>query len=307
MKKLILSLLMLCCVLTTVTAQESSATKETLIVDYLTIPKGIKPGYRALVDGIRANVIAEIIKTNKVNVIDVATEAFFQDQMDAAASEDALNSAFSGEEVREAASKQFGAKYALQGNISHMNGVRGKLEDGTIYYTGELSISFKVINLVDGTLVHADDYKFSGITAQTSSTPENAVNKTSDYAIVKIPNFIRTAFPTTGKILDVVEVKKGEAKSVYIDLGENVGIKKGDKFDVFQVKKLGERTTQTEVGSLSVTEVAGVDVSVCKVSKCGALVVQSLQEGSGVVLVLKSAKKSEFGATMGAFGKGLLK
>ncbi len=291
----------------TISAQESSDTKETMIIDYITVPKGIKPGYRALVNGIRANAIAEIIKTNKVNVIDVATESFFKEQQAAASSEDALNSAFAGEEVRVAASKQFGAKYALQGSVSHMNGVRNRLDDGTIYYSGELSISFKVINLVDGTLVHADDYKFSGITAQTSDTPENAVNKTADYAIVKIPNFIREAFPTTGKIIDVEEVKKGVAKSVYIDLGENVGVKKGDKFDVFQIKKLGSRTVQTEVGSLSVSEVAGEDVSVCKVSKCGELIMESLEDGSGVVLFIKSAKKSEFGATMGAFGKGLLK
>lgn len=303
-KSLLLLTMLVFCVLGSA-AQESSTTKKVLIVDNFTMPMIKKQEYRAVVTGLRDRIIGEITKTKKVEIIDVATNAFFQSQREKAGSDEALDSALSSE-AREAASKEFGAEFGLQGHVSHMAGVRKKLDNGSVYYAGEITVTLKVINLIDGTVVHSEDYSYAGMTAKTGDTDVAAITNTGNYLLAFVPKFVGKAFPTNGKIIDIAASKKGVATDVYIDLGENVGVKVKDKFKVYQVSIVAGRDVKTDIGSLTVSEVGGADISTCKVSKCGAQISESFANPDKVKLIIESVAKSAAGGVFKEMGKGLI-
>lgn len=318
MKKLILSIFAVAVCATSLFAQETTTKKETVIIDVFTMKQmtdtswssrqnNANATYRSIVNGIREKVIAAMVKTQRINVIDVTTNSFFQQAASGAASEEALNSMLSGNDVRQAASKEFEAKYAVQAHVTHIGATRNRTDDGKIYYNGEVSVAMKIINLEDGTIAHSKDYAYSGLTAQTGDTEVTAINNTVEYLAVAVPRFIDTAFPVVGQILDILEEKKGEAKTVYINLGSAAGIKEKDKFDVFQVKTIAGKEMRTEIGDLTVSEVGGEDISTCKVSKCGALICQSVANPDKVKILIISRPKSAAAAGMAAFGKSLVK
>ncbi|MFI3287412.1 MAG: hypothetical protein R3Y61_02950 [Rikenellaceae bacterium] len=308
MKKILTLVLAFVCIFTA-NAQETTTSKEVLIVDNFTLPGAANSAYRAVVEGIRNKVIAAIVKSQRVEVIDAATESFFAEIQAASSSELALVSVLNGADLRESAFKKFGAKYGLTGHVSTMSAVKGKTDDGSIYFSGQISISLKVLNLEDGTIVHSKDYAYSGITGAIGDTETAAVNNTAEYLVAAMPKFIDNSFKVSGKIIAVQTEKKGVAKTVLIDLGSAAGVKAKDKFNVYKIETVAGREMKTEVGSLQVTEVGGVDISTAKVSgkECGPLVYKFINEPGSVELVLESTAKSGFGAGLAAFGKGLIK
>ncbi len=308
MKKLLTLIMALACIIS-VNAQETTTSKEVLIVDNFTMPSRANSVYCSVVEGIRNKIIVAIIESKRVEVIDASSEAFFAEMQSEVSSEAALMSVIEGAELREIAQKKFGAKYGLTGHIGHMQGVRNRLDNGTIYYNGEMSITLKVINLEDGTVVHSKDYVYSGITGANGSSETAAVTNTSEYLMAAMPQFIDKAFKVNGKIIAIQVEKRGKAKEVIIDLGSAAGVKEKDKFKVFQVKIVAGHEMRTEVGKLQILEVGGSDISIAKVSgrDCDELIYQYINEPGSVELVLESTSKSGFGAGLSAFGKTLLK
>lgn len=307
MKK-ILTLVFALAFIFTASAQETTSSKEVLIVDNFTFPGGATSTFRAVVGGVREKVIAAIIKSQRVEVIDAASEKFVSQMQEDAMSEEALESVLSGVELRENVSKRFGAKYGLIGHVSHIRGVRERTDYGDVYYTGEMSITLKVINLEDGTVLHSKDYDYAGITGATGSTEVAAVTNTAEYLVAAMPKFIDTSFKVLGQILAIQKEKKGVAKVILVDLGSGAGVKEKDKFKVFKVDYIQGREMRSEVGSIQITEVGGVDISTAKVigKDCGELIYKSLNEPGSVNLVLESKAKSGFGEGLAAFGRTLV-
>ncbi|MFR9547141.1 MAG: hypothetical protein SNJ29_16435, partial [Rikenellaceae bacterium] len=173
---------------TAVMAQEPAA-KQTVIVDVFSVKESInakpqkitpdtdrsvahrimaeekaKATYRSTVEGIRNKVIAAMNKTQRINVIDVKTESFFNQAAKDSSSEEALVSALDGADIRQSASKKYEAKFAITAHVNDIRAVRKTTDEGTVYYTGEISMSMKVINLEDGTVAHSKDFNYAGLT-----------------------------------------------------------------------------------------------------------------------------------------------
>ena len=53
-----------------------------------------------------------------------------------------------------------------------------------------------------------------------------------------VKSFIEEAFPIMGTILDKAEEKKDEIKSVYISVGSDAGVVKGNKFSICVERKI---------------------------------------------------------------------
>lgn len=186
--------------------------------------------------------------------------------------------------------------------------MRGTTESGSVYYSGQLSITLKLINLEDGTVAYSHDYSYSGITAATGSTESAAITNTSEYLVAAMPRFIDHSFKVSGTILAIQSEKKGVANSVLIDLGSAAGVKEKNKFKVFAVEIVQGREMRSEVGALSVIEVGGVDISTAKVigKDCGALIYKSFNEPGSVTLVLESVARSGVADGLEGFGRTLL-
>ncbi len=306
MKKILFFFAVVAMCATSVQAQEAPAKKQTVIVDVFTVKAGANATYRSVVTGLRDKVISAMNKTQRINVIDVTTDSFFQQAAEDASSEAALNSMLSGNDIRQSASKNFEAKYAVLANVTNINATREKAEDGHTYFNGAIAISMKVINLEDGTVVHSKDYNYAGITGQIGDTEVAAVNNTANYLVAAVPRFIDTAFPITGQIIDILSEKKGAATEVYVNLGTAAGVKKKDKFEVYQIKTIAGNEMKTEIGDLTVTEVGGDAISTCKVSKCGEAISQSISDPDKVKIVIISRPKSNIGGAIGGFAKGMV-
>ncbi len=288
-------------------AQETTTTKQTVLVDVFAVKSSANATYRSVAKGIRDKVIAAMQKTQRVNVIDVTTESFFDKAAASATSEDALLASDAGAEIRKAASKKFEAKYAVTANIADIKAVRKKTDDGKTYFAGEISMTMKVINLEDGTVAHTKSFTYAGLTAQTGSTDVAAVNNTANYLIAAVPRFIDTAFPVVGRVLDIIAHKKEVATDVYVNIGSAAGVKPKDKFNVYQIKTVAGKEMRTEIGDLTIVEVGGEDISTCKVSKdCGAAIFQSIANPDKVKIVIVSRPKSNVGGALGGFAKGLV-
>ncbi|MFI3288058.1 MAG: hypothetical protein R3Y61_06245 [Rikenellaceae bacterium] len=307
MKKILTLIFAFACILTA-SAQETTTSKEVLIVDNFTLPSSSNSTFRSIVEDIRNKVIAAIVKSQRVEVIDASTDAFISKMQEDATSELALESVFNGAELRETAYKKFGAKYGLTGHVAKMRGIRERTEDGSVYYTGEMSISLKVINLVDGTIVHSRDYAYAGITGAIGNTETAAVTNTAEYLVAAMPKFIDNSFKVNGRILAIQTEKKGVAKTVLLDLGSAAGVKAKDKLKVYKVEIIQGRENRSEIGTIQVTEVGGVDISTAKVSakSCGTIIYEYINNPGSYELVLESTTKSGFGATLSAIGRTLV-
>ena len=99
------------------------------------------------------------------------------------------------------------------------------------------------------------------------STPQDATLTSIKKVDGDIAKFINNAFPVSGTIFgEDFEVKGDKLKSCWIDLGTMHGIKKGDRFKIYEVVTRVGRKVENEIGTLKVEE-ASEDVSKCKITK----------------------------------------
>ena len=105
---------------------------------------------------------------------------------------------------------------------------------------------------------------------------------------LNMERFVDEVFKLEGKIEEIAESKKDEAKKVYINLGELRGIQKGQKFDVFVAREVAGRKTRKLIGELQVDAVEADDLSLASVKKGGKDIMAAI--GEGKVLTVESKK-----------------
>ena len=90
-----------------------------------------------------------------------------------------------------------------------------------------------------------------------------------------------------GSVIEIAEAKKDEAKKVYIDLGSDLGITKGQKFDVREEREIAGRKINKVIGELKVESVEAGDISLCKVTKNGKAIQAAFNEGKTLSIITK--------------------
>ncbi|MCC8113065.1 MAG: hypothetical protein LIP03_03550 [Bacteroidales bacterium] len=88
-------------------------------------------------------------------------------------------------------------------------------------------------------------------------------------------------------MLELDEVKKDEAKKLYIGVGELLGVKKDVTFDVCVIREVAGRPSRKVIGEIKVTEVAGDDISLCEVKKGGKEIYAAVNGDQKVVAIVK--------------------
>lgn len=198
-----------------------------------------------------------------------------------------------------------GAQYIAQGQLQQVtahpkNDPKGKF----MGYSGTVEFQVRIIDVATGEITATKDVKGSteagnvfgvSLVDLVESSPSKAAYKALNEAEDAIGKWLKTAFPVTGDLFEVLKTKKKEgATTVSITCGKDLGVKKGDFFRVYEEKdveingKIVKKTT--DVGKLVVkkTEEDGV-FSTCDVEKGGKSIDEKVK--AGIKLKVVSVKK----------------
>ena len=289
MKKLFMSIIGLCLVVS------AFAQKPVVVVDYFTTTSAKQSGVSAL----RNHVIAGITETNRVNLIDVESEASLTLEANRRSSDLALGD----QTARMGKMRKLGANYILTGVVSSVSAEKQTIK-GVSFYTGNVVYSLKVVNAEDGTLIGAESYTYSGAAGGVANSSESAISTTLEKAKRDMETFVSKYFKTEGVILEMGQMKNGKAKDCYISLGASSGIEKGQKFEVYEVKTIAGREARSEIGMLVVEEVVADDLAHCKFSSGAKAIVEAFKAGHELRVVSKA--KSDALRKAGNFIGGIL-
>lgn len=262
------------------------AQKSVVIIDYFTNTASVDKSDASM---LRSKVIDGINAINRVNLIDVESEATLALEASRRNSEMALED----KTARAGVMKTLGANYAIYGSVSKMD-ADYKTSDSGSYYVGNIAYSLTVINLENGTVLGTKSFTYTGLTGNTGSSRNEAVVSTLNRVKQSMDNFVNEYFKLSGTIVEMKEAnKKGDqAKSVYISLGSDSGMAKGQLLEVFEVKMIAGKEAEINVGNLKVDEVVACDLSDCSVTKGGKEIMTAFKAGSE--LRIKTRKDSGF-------------
>lgn len=262
------------------------AQKSVVIIDYFTNTASVDKSDASM---LRSKVIDGINAINRVNLIDVESEATLALEASRRNSEMALED----KTARAGVMKTLGANYAIYGSVSKMD-ADYKTSDSGSYYVGNIAYSLTVINLENGTVLGTKSFTYTGLTGNTGSSRNEAVVSTLNRVKQSMDNFVNEYFKLSGTIVEMKEAnKKGDqAKSVYISLGSDSGMAKGQLLEVFEVKMIAGKEAEINVGNLKVDEVVAGDLSDCTVTKGGKEIMTAFKAGNE--LRIKTRKDSGF-------------
>ena len=262
------------------------AQKSVVIIDYFTNTASVDKSDASM---LRSKVIDGINAINRVNLIDVESEATLALEASRRNSEMALED----KTARAGVMKTLGANYAIYGSVSKMD-ADYKTSDSGSYYVGNIAYSLTVINLENGTVLGTKSFTYTGLTGNTGSSRNEAVVSTLNRVKQSMDNFVNEYFKLSGTIVEMKEAnKKGDqAKSVYISLGSDSGMAKGQLLEVFEVKMIAGKEAEINVGNLKVDEVVAGDLSDCSVTKGGKEIMTAFKAGNE--LRIKTRKDSGF-------------
>lgn len=185
-----------------------------------------------------------------------------------------------------------GCDYYIDGDISNITTTdklitpTDKAKKAFTGYKAQIRVTVNLKVATDGSVY--DSYTFN-ITEYSSSqwfdTKETAVNKALEELTSNVRSYYKHLFPIYAKVEEIGEAKKDKLKELYIDLGSNFGVVKGDEFNVYTITTIGTKQARSEIGRVKVTEVMGEDISRCKVNKGSDKVKAALDQGAQLQLV----------------------
>lgn len=134
-----------------------------------------------------------------------------------------------------------------------------------------------------GEIVWNTDLSKEDYTISSYSDPMESVLKSIASSITqKLSSLYPSSAPRTsiyGSVLSLSEAKKDKAQSVQINLGTSNEVRKGDTFTVYESINISNTSGATAIGTLTVEEVQGATLSLCKVKKGNREILSALQAG----------------------------
>ncbi len=115
----------------------------------------------------------------------------------------------------------------------------------------------------------------------------DAVNAALNRVEKGLKKFVDEHFYLSGTVVELAETKNNDAKKLYIDLGSEKGIIKGQRLDVNVEKTIKDKTIHLPIGEIEVESVVGDGVSLCKVRKGGKEIFAAINEGRNLTVITK--------------------
>ena len=264
MKKVILSafVAMFCA-----TGFAQDVTKEVVNVEGFTYNNDFTASEVATV---RRNVVSSLQNTKRIIVVDLTQQASVANEAKKRQNATRMND---NHEVKDIV--ELNANFILKGALNSINTVSktGKdLISGNSYTYWESKLSYTIV-LIDPA---------TGATAST-----NIEGSASN-----MKKFIEDCFPVKGTIVAIADGDSKKAKTVYINLGNDAGMTKGQKLAVYQVIDIAGEKSEKEIGTLTVQESMSATRSLCKVDKGGDIIVKAM--ATNAELTIKTRAKRGF-------------
>lgn len=240
------------------------------------------------VEAVRKNVIASLLATKRITVVDLEDEASIKAELERRHHEMAMADM---REVKDII--RLNADFILKGNLNSLNttqktekNYKGELQT---YYQAQLSYTITLIDPATGATQNTYSYSFSAKSNDGANAARTAVINGSSANMKK---FIEEAFPVRGTIVQVADLdsKKNVAKTVYINLGNDQGIGKGQKFVVYAVVDIAGEKSEKEIGTLTAVEVMSGTRTLCKVNNGGDEIAKNL--ASNAEMTIKSRART---------------
>lgn len=255
--------------------------KEIVYVENFSYSNKIGSSY---VESLRNKIIEGLVKTDRIIVKDVNSEASLQREKTKH-----TENAADVDEATLIQMKNLHAKYLIQGHITTLEALKSTDKEGKTTYHGSIVFALKVVDVQKGTLVGSESYTYAGsgtglFATGAGDTPDQAIDKTMSSVETDMKKFIDEYFPLEGTILEVAAEKKGKVTEVYIDLGKDHGMQKGQGFNVFTEREIAGRTSLKKIGDIKIESVEGDDISLCKVGKGGEEIKAAVGEGQKIVV-----------------------
>ena len=240
---------------------------------------------------VRNNVIQSLQATKRIIVVDLAQQGVVQTEAERRKSEAAMN-----DEHEVADITQLNANYILKGmlnsvNTEHKTGKNLFTGDPYSYYETALNYTIQLIDPATGATNSSYSYTATGKDDNSQQASRSAAITGSSTNMKK---FIEEAFPVKGTIVQVADGDSKKAKTVYINLGNDQGIQKGQKFVVYAVIDIAGEKSEKEIGTLTAVEVMSATRTMCKVNNGGDVIAMNLASNTEMTIKTR-AKKGLFG------------
>lgn len=236
---------------------------------------------------LRNHVITGIHETGNVNLIDVEAESTLAMEAVRRSSELSL----ADQTARIGAMKTLGADYVITGTAAKL-GADKRSKD---YYTGNVVFTLKVVNTEDGTIVGAETYQYSDVSAGSASSADGALYETLRSVKNAMHAFVSKYFRLKGAIVELDEMKNGKLKTCYVSLGSSSGLKEGDELIVHEVKKIAGIEGREAVGKLKVEAIVADGLSRCRIAAGADDILTAFQAGHELSIEGKEKKAKKTG------------
>lgn len=237
---------------------------------------------------LRNNVISGIQRSGRVEVVDISNEDALKAEQARREREEAMGDAGRVEDMTALMSNAI-----LKGTVDNLTVTRKQRKnyDGKIvtYYEAVVSYSLSIINASNGTLVESKTFKSSadGDTEQLAATACLEVKQKP------LERFINNAYKADGKILQTEDDGK-KAKKVYVSLGSNDGVKKGQKLEVYKEIDIAGEISRKLIGEITIEEVMSASRCLCKVNKGGDVILVEFNKDTKMPVTTKEEKAGFF-------------
>lgn len=238
------------------------------------------------VTNLRNNVIEGLLKTGRVQVIDIKT----------------MQNLPEAKEERLSKIREYGADVVVKGHYNSLD-CKAKTKDGKTKYETTSDFTLTLESTETGAIIGTQNFNNTWYSGETA---EESITSALKEAIDDMRKFVDQNFKMEAiiKALDKVDPKKG-AKTVYISVGSDAGVQVGggidamlngggaNIFDVFQeIEIAGEKATKL-IGTVKAKEVMGANLTLCTVSK-GGVAIKEAFENNVKLIVISRARKEPF-------------
>ncbi|MCD7898465.1 MAG: hypothetical protein LUH22_00895 [Bacteroides sp.] len=224
---------------------------------------------------LRNNVIEGIIRTGRLNVIDINN----------------LSGLSTVNEERLIQLRESNIDVLVKGHYTALES-NAKTRDGKTRYEVASTFTLTLVDTGTGAVIGTENFKNTYLSGETST---ESITEALNEVVGDMKKFVDNNFKVEAviKALDQVDPKKG-AKTVYISIGSSAGIQVGQMFDVYQeIEIAGEKGTKL-VGTAKAKEIISNALTLCTISKGGNEIKTAFEDGVKLIVVSR-ARKGPFG------------
>ena len=153
------------------------------------------------------------------------------------------------------------------------------------YYRGEVEAVLTLKDIKTGEVIANPTVSGRGSSTSMFSTSDQAVKHAIGMLSGSITRWLNNYKPITANFVEAGAAKKDKQKEVFIDYGSREGAYKGMHMGIYQLYTIKGKPGKSMLGKLRIEEVAGEDLSRCKVTSGSKDIKAAIDDGQTLVVM----------------------